>query len=134
MDISQINIFAILIATISSFFLGGLWYSKLLFGKIWMQEAGLSEETVQKANMLKTFSLAILANLVITFNLAMFLGPDSTLVTGVFYGFLAGFGWVAMAFAINDAFEQRSFKLFAINAGYQTLSFSISGGIIGAWH
>jgi len=134
MDFSQLNILAILVAALSSFILGGLWYSNILFGKPWMREAGLTEEKVNSANMPRTFSLAFLASLFIAFNLAMFLGPESTLHTGMFYGFLAGFGWVAMAFGINDLFEQRSFKLFAINAGYHMLSFLIMGAIIGVWH
>lgn len=134
MDISQLNIFAILVAALSSFFLGGFWYSPLAFGKTWMKETGITEESSQNANMVKIFLFAFLASLVISFNLAMFLGPQSTLSTGLFYGFLAGFGWVAMAFAVNDLFEQRSLKLFMINAGYHSVSFTIMGGIIGAWH
>ncbi|GAB1265374.1 DUF1761 domain-containing protein [Aurantivibrio infirmus] len=134
MDFSQLNIIAILVAAISSFVLGGLWYSKVLFGNAWMKETGITEEKAQNANMLRTFSLAFVASLVIAFNLAMFLGAESTLGTGAFYGFLAGFGWVAMAFGINDLFEQRSLKLFLINAGYHTVGFTIMGAIVGVWH
>ncbi len=134
MDGSQINILAVCLAALSSFILGGLWYSPLLFGGVWMKEAGVTEETAKKANMIRTFSLAFIASLVISFNLAMFLGAERTLQTGLFYGFLAGFGWVAMAFIINDVFEQRPFKLSLINAGYHAVSFTIMGGIIGVWH
>lgn len=130
----QLNVLAIIIAALSSFILGGLWYSPVLFGKAWMLETGITEEKVKNANMLKTFGLAFLASLIIAINLALFLGSESTLVTGSFYGFLAGFGWVAMSFGINDLFEQRSFRLFAINAGYHIVGFSIMGAIIGAWH
>jgi len=31
-------------------------------------------------------------------------------------------------------FEFRPLKLWAINAGYQVIVFSIMGAIIGAWH
>ena len=134
MDFSQINIFAILVAALASFFLGGLWYSKICFGKVWMIETGITEEAAKNSNLVKTFALAFIASLFISFNLAMFLGVESTLKTGIFYGFLAGFGWVAMSFGINDLFEQRSFKLFAINAGYHTVGFTIMGAIIGVWH
>lgn len=134
MDISSLNLPAVLVAAVSCFILGGLWYSGLLFGKTWMQESGITEERAKNQNIPKTFGLAFIASLVIAFILAMFLGSESTLHSGLFYGFLAGFGWVAMAFAINDLFEQRSFKLFLINASYHTLAFTIMGGIIGAWH
>jgi hypothetical protein len=134
MDTSTLNFLAIGVSALSSFVLGGLWYSPLLFGKMWMKETGITEEAVKNQNMAKVFGFAFIASLVIAFNLAMFLGSSSTLETGVFYGFLAGFGWVAMSFAINDLFEQRSFKLFAINAGYHTIGFTIMGAILGAWH
>ena len=134
MDFSQLNLLAIVVAALSSFLLGGLWYSQVMFEKVWMKETGVSKESAKNSNMVKTFSLAFLASLVISFNLSMFLGAESTLGTGVFYGFLAGFGWVAMSFGINDLFEQRSFKLFSINASYHTVAFTIMGAIVGFWH
>ncbi len=38
---------AILVATVASFFLGALWYSKVLFGPAWMREVGLSGDSCQ---------------------------------------------------------------------------------------
>ncbi|MBU2864340.1 DUF1761 domain-containing protein [Reinekea marina] len=134
MDISQLNILAIFVAAASSFVIGGVWYSPIGFGKRWMAEAGLTEESIAEVDMKKVFGLAFLASLVIAFNLAMFLGPSSTFGSGVFYGFITGFGWVAMAFAINDLFERRSLALYAINAGYHIVTFTLVGGIVGAWH
>ena len=130
----ELNYLAILAATAASFVLGGLWYSPVLFGKIWMVETGITEESAQQRNMVKVFGLAILATLIVAFNLAAFLGPEASFTSGAFYGFLAGAGWVAMAFAINDLFEGRTLRLFAINAGYHTLSFTLMGAIIGVWN
>ena len=130
----ELNYLAILAATAASFVLGGLWYSPVLFGKVWMVETGITEESAQQRNMVKVFGLAILATLIVAFNLAAFLGPDASLVSGAFYGFLAGAGWVAMAFAVNDLFEGRTLRLFAVNAGYHTLSFTLMGAIIGVWN
>ena len=130
----ELNYLAILAATAASFVLGGLWYSPVLFGKIWMVETGITEESAQQRNMVKVFGLAILATLIVAFNLAAFLGPEASLTSGAFYGFLAGAGWVAMAFAINDLFEGRTLRMFAINAGYHTLSFTLMGAIIGVWN
>ena len=130
----ELNYLAILAATAASFVLGGLWYSPVLFGKVWMVETGITEESAQQRNMVKVFGLAILATLIVAFNLAAFLGPEASLASGAFYGFLAGAGWVAMAFAVNDLFEGRTLRLFAVNAGYHTLSFTLMGAIIGVWN
>jgi hypothetical protein len=79
MDLSQINYLAVFVAALSSFVIGFLWYSPLTFGNVWMREAGLSEEKVKQANMIKIFGLSFLLPLVICFNLAAFLGPDAGL-------------------------------------------------------
>ena len=52
---------------------------------------------------------------------------------GLFAGFAAGFGWVAMSVGTIYLFERRSFKLFLINAGYQIVTYTIMGGILGVW-
>lgn len=41
---NEINIWAILVATVASFALGVLWYSPLLFLKPWSREAGVNGE------------------------------------------------------------------------------------------
>jgi hypothetical protein len=124
MDLSQINFLAVAVAAIASFVIGGLWYSNLMFAKIWMKESG----------MVKVFGISFLLSLIICFNLAAFLGPQSDLKWGLTAGGLAGIGWVAASFGINYLFEQRSMKLFLINAGYNAVTYIIAGGIIGAWH
>ncbi|HQU56998.1 MAG TPA: DUF1761 domain-containing protein, partial [Chitinophagaceae bacterium] len=42
-----INWLAVLVAGISSFVIGGIWYSPALFGNAWMKENNLSEEAVR---------------------------------------------------------------------------------------
>ena len=133
MDLTQINYVAVLVAALSLFVIGGLWYSPLLFTRIWMKEANLSDEDLKQANMGKVFGLAFVLSLVISFNLAAFLGPDAGFIWGVTAGALAGIGWVAASIGILYLFERRSFTLFLINAGYFILSFMVAGGIIGAW-
>jgi len=39
----QVNIYAVILAAFSSFMLGGLWYSPLMFGKLWMNENKIVE-------------------------------------------------------------------------------------------
>jgi len=133
MDLSQINYLAVLVAAVSCFVIGGLWYSPVLFANIWMKEASISQDEIKQTNMVKVFGLSFLLTLIITFNLAAFLGPDAGFVWGMTAGALAGIGWVAASLGILYLFERRSLKLFLINAGYLAFSFIVAGGIIGAW-
>ncbi|NGP76521.1 DUF1761 domain-containing protein [Balneolaceae bacterium YR4-1] len=133
MDMSTLNIWAILVATLSTFLVGWLWYGPL-FGKSWMTATGLSEEQLQQGNMAKIFGLAFVFELIMAFNLAMFLNdPSIGLQEGTLYGFLTGFGWVFFALAVNALYEQKSWKYILVNGGYWTVTFTVMGLILGAW-
>jgi hypothetical protein len=134
MDLSQINYLAVVVAALSSFVVGFLWYAPFLFGNVWMKEAGLTDEKIKQANMIKIFSLSFLLSLVICFNLAAFLGPEAGFIWGMTAGALAGIGWVSASLGILYLFERKSVKLFLINAGYQAVTYIVAGGILGAWH
>ena len=134
MDFSTINYFAVLAAALSTFVLGGLWYSPLLFGKAWMLANGFTDSDLQTFSKGRMFGWSFLFSLVMALNLAMFLaGPGTNVTWGMAAGALAGLGWVAMAIAIVGVFENRSWKYIAINGGYMTVAFVIMGAIIGAW-
>lgn len=134
MDVSTINFWAILVAALSAFLVGSLWYSPVLFANAWMNEAGLDEEKVNSANMGKIFGLAFIFILVMSYCLAMFLNdPSIDMGLGAFYGFLTGFGWVSLALAVNALYEQKSWKYMLINGGYWTIVFTLMGLILGVW-
>lgn len=134
MDPVQFNFPAVIVAALSSFLIGGLWYSPILFAKAWMAEVGLTEEQTRQARMGRVFGLSALASLVMAFNLAAFLGAKATWSFGLFAGLATGLGWVAMSLGVIYLFEQRSFKLWLINSGYQVVAYTVMGTILGAWH
>jgi hypothetical protein len=129
----QFNIWAVIVAAVSTFLIGGLWYSPALFGKAWMRENGLTEEGMKKSNMVKIFGLAFFLAFIASINLAMFMGPEDKIEMGALWGFLAGFGWVATFVGTHYLFERRSFTLFLINAGYSIVALTVMGIILAAW-
>ena len=128
-----LNIWAVIVAALSTFLIGGLWYSTALFGKPWMRENGFTEETLKGRNMAKIFGLAFLLAIIAAFNLAMFLGPEDRPAMGALWGFAAGFGWVATFVGTHYLFERKSFTLFLINAGYSIVALTLMGVILAAW-
>src|SRR5436190_2220919 len=128
-----LNIWAVLVSALSTFLIGGLWYSPAVFGKAWMKENGFKEEEMKNANMVKIFGLAFVLAIISAINLAMFLGPENDPGMGALWGFLAGFGWVATFVGTHYLFERRSFKLFLINAGYSVVALTVMGVILAAW-
>ncbi|MEO7838479.1 MAG: DUF1761 domain-containing protein [Anaerolineales bacterium] len=134
MESLYINHIAVFVCAIANLALGALWYSPALFYKAWARETNLSEEQLAKSNPAKTYGLAFLFAWVISYNLAFFLGDANTdAAWGTTAGFLAGFGFSALIFAIIALFEQRSWKYILINGGYITVYFTLIGFILGVW-
>ncbi len=133
MDGVSIHYPAVLAAAVLGFVIGGLWYSPLGFARVWMQAAGLTEEQTRQAPMGRIFGFAMLAQLVMAFNLAAFIGPKASLGFGVFAGFAAGLGWVAMSLGVIYLFEQRPLKLWLVNSGYQVVTYTVMGAVLGVW-
>lgn len=131
MDVSTLNWLAILVSAVMTFLVGGIWYGPL-FGKAWMAERGFTEESLKNANMVKIYGISFVLQLIMAFNLAMFLG-DSTISEGALYGFLTGFGWVAMAMGVNALFNRMTFRLWFIDAFYFVITFTLMGVILTAW-
>lgn len=131
----QINFLAVGLAALAAFFLGYLWYT-VLFAKPWqaligMKSSGKDGET-QAPNLGKLLIGSLILEIIMALNLAAFIGPDADWSFGLAAGLAAGIGWVALAFGVNYMFEGKSFKLWLINAGYNTVVFAVMGWIIGA--
>jgi hypothetical protein len=131
MDVSRVNYVAVLAAALSSFLIGGLWYSPILFAKAWMREAGLDEARLRE-KVATVFAGAFVLALVIALNLALFLGEHATIAWGAGAGALAGIGWAATSLATVFLFERRSLMLTVIDGGYLAVSYTVMGAIIGA--
>lgn len=134
MEFPVINYWAVLVSALATFLIGSVWYSPLLFAKVWMEELGFTKEGMSNDKMVKIFSISFLLMLIIAFNLAGFIGPESDWLFGMTAGALAGIGWVGAAMGVNYLFERKSFRFWLINAGYMAVSFTLMGAIIGAWH
>ncbi|MDP4223642.1 MAG: DUF1761 domain-containing protein [Bacteroidota bacterium] len=129
----NLNWLAIIVAAVSAFVLGALWYSPLLFVKRWKKESGVTDEMVKNTNMVQLFGLSFLLSLIASFFLAMFIGAKAGAGFGAMAGFMAGLGWVFTFMGISYLFERKSLVHFLINSLYSIVSLTIMGLIIGAW-
>jgi hypothetical protein len=127
----EVNLVAVLVCGVASLLLGGLWYSPVLFGRIWQRSAGLSDEQAQSGNMAVIFGLTFLLSVIAAYVFGMFLGKSLPLAGAVGAGLAAGLCWVAASFGINYLFERRPLSLWLVNGGYHTVQFTAFGLILG---
>jgi hypothetical protein len=128
----QINFLAVLIAALSSFVLGGLWYSPMLFGTAWNRAAGDNRPPGQ-GHPAKVFGLSFAFALIAAAVYALLMPPASGPLGAISQGLLVGACIVAASFGINYQFANRSTVMWLIDGGYHTLQFGIYGLILGLW-
>ncbi|MFV0377592.1 MAG: DUF1761 domain-containing protein [Mangrovibacterium sp.] len=134
--VAHINYWAVVVAALSTFVVGSLWYSPFLFGKKWMELNGFTEESLRNSvfPMPFIFGSSFIASLLAAIVLALFLGPTSSFWFGTFAGFMIAVFWIATARLNTILFERQKISLFLIHAGYDLVAYLIMGAIIGAWH
>ena len=132
----DINLLAVLVATVVFFALGALWYSPLLFAKPFMAAMGKTQEELMEGfNPLITYGSEFLARLVTAFVLALIINYAGAtgIGAGLQTGLLLWLGFVATSSLATVTFEGRSFVLYALSAGYQLVGMLIMGGILAVW-
>jgi hypothetical protein len=112
----EFNFLAILVAALTSFVVGFVWYHPKVFGTIWMKEAGLTQEQLAKGNMLKIFGLTFVFSVMLALMMpilvihqmgavSMIGGPDMIATAKPSY----------LAFMSDYGNEFRSFKHGALH-------------------
>ena len=128
----QANYVAVLVAGLASFVLGSVWYSPVMFLKPWMAEIKMPADQA-KPPMAPLLAIAFVTAMVASYAMAVLLVPlqHHSLEIGLRRGFAAGVCWVATAFGSSYAFEGKSLRHWAINAGYFVIQFTVMGAILG---
>lgn len=108
-----------------------VWYSQMVFGKMWMQEIGFTPEkfgTKSQNALLLHIPIAFL----IAANISAFCKHFEyhTAAQGGLIGYDLGLVAILLM-AINYIYEQKSLCLYGINAGFTIVSMSLMGVIIG---
>jgi hypothetical protein len=133
MDFSHINWLAAVVAGLSAFLVGGLWYSKIMFGNAWLTASNLTRERVATGNPAKIFGFTALFSIIMALNLAMYLsGPATDVKWGAEAGLLTGV-WTFCAIGTMALFELKGWAYIFINGGYSMVSLTLMGAIIGLW-
>jgi hypothetical protein len=136
---SDINWWAVLLATVASMVIGSLWYGPL-FGKMFMKVSGMDKWTpeeraaAQKA-MMTSYFLQFIASLVMFYVLAHIINSfDGMTVAGGITGAL----WVWLGFIVPvklaDTLWGGNRTLSFLTMGNMLVTLVVAGAIIGGMH
>lgn len=121
-----------IIATVSTFVLGWLWYGPL-FHKAWCAAAGVPED-YQAGHPGKVFGISFIFAALAAGAYLHIVGYTDDIARSTLDGAFAGFAFAATSFGINYQFAGRSFRLFLIDGGYHTLQFALYGLVYSSLH
>ena len=128
---TEIHWLAVLVAGLSGFAVGGVWYGPL-FLKPWLRAEGKTKEEMGGGHPTMVFGLAFLCNLFSAFILDHTVGtygdPDLALTMMITGGVALGF--VIPAYGVNYLFAGRRLALFWIDAGYWLVTYLVMGVIL----
>ena len=134
------NLYAVLAATVASMILGTLWYGPV-FGKLWRHLEGLSLEDMKSMKLSPAAAMGLMAvlsflmNYVLAHGIAF--GNAYTGMSGAEGGMTGAF-WYWLGFALpltagSFLWLNKSWKLWAFNAGYYLVALLVAGAILGSW-
>ena len=131
----NIELLPIMLAALSFFAIGALWYG-VLFGRAWRELTGISDEMIDAGPrpgqnptwliMGLCFAFELLIALTLAHQYAM-TGPSdrAKMMIAIGYGAML----MVPALGINYLFQMRPGKLFAIDAGYFVVGMAAMGGV-----
>ena len=130
----QVNYLAVGVAALATIFIGALWYSRLLFGKLWVEAHGYSEEKARQMAG-RGFVVSLFCYLVMAFVLAVLVSyaDVSTVLQGAFLGLLVWIGFLATLGLTAHMFSEKPLSIYLIDAGYQLVYAVLMGVILAAW-
>ena len=133
---SEMNWLAVLVAAVAYFMLGALWYSKALFGNLWIKSTGIdmSNPDAKKGVggiMAFTFLLELLTCIAlgILINRLMLTG----VMSGVKLGLFTGFFFSTIGIAISYLYQSKPTVLTVIDGGYHIVGSVIAAIIMCMW-
>lgn len=134
--IPEINVWAVLVATLSTMVVGTIWYTPRVFGNYWMRVAkvdvsGDSKDAIRP--ILITLVVSLVSAWVLAGGAAIaqdFYGGNfllNTLITAV----ILWAGFTASRFITHDAFEGRPAGLTVLNCAHELVTYLVMALIIG---
>ena len=138
----QINVLAVLVATAVTFILGFIWYAKL-FAKQWTKQMGYDPNMRPDGKtMAKGMALMVIGNFLFAWVLAFYLAgwkfiPGSaqmgTLSFAINSALSVWIGFFVPVHLSRVAWEKHSWKLFFINSGYHLIATGVVALILVYW-
>lgn len=125
--LSNLDWFAVLLATVAYFVIGAAWYG--ILGKGWMEAAGLSKDQINNNFNKAIYGVTFLLEFVIVACMCGLMGQELSTSDAVQFGLVIGLIFSGLTTWIHNLYSMRSKNLILYDAGYTTIA-SIVAAVI----
>jgi hypothetical protein len=132
----NVNIWALLVATIASLIVSTVWYSDFVLGKKWRSYMGnLFLTKPSTKDMVKMFGIQFILSLITNFGIARALVYTGTFswVSAISVAIAIWIAFVAVIEGSAIVWEKKPWKLVLINSGLYLVVFIVSAIILAHW-
>lgn len=135
---TSVNFWPILVASVVAFAIGALWYSPVLFGRMWMSLKNLSEKDISESSgksMWSYYLIQLVATIVLYFVMGFVIAATGSqgAADGLFIAFILWLGFSVTNAVSEMLWNKAPLKLVLIGQANMLLTWLIGGAIIGAW-
>ena len=131
----EINVVAVLVAALSGFAVGAVWYGPLL-GKQWMAVSGVKAADIKDTNFPRIYGVTFLMSVVAAIVLAHLARKfnATTMTEGATLGAWLWLGFIVTVRVTEAMFNRTSLRLVLIDSGYRLIWAVVMGIIVAVWH
>lgn len=136
--VRDVNPWAVMVAGVATFVLGGIWYSPMLFENVSIRAHGYgeAEQAALRATLVPSrFAAALAAYVAMAAAFALLASAAGVegLGGGLALGALLWVGFVVTAGLTTTLFSPRPLEAWAIDAGFQLCFLLGTGALLGVW-
>lgn len=128
------EVIGVILSVIASIVIGGAWYSPFMFGRVWMDEIGLTEEKMKnmRTTPMQAISIAVIlgALFAVCMNVLFSWLGVRTVPQGMAFAFASCLTFFVIPSLIHVVFEDTSRKAWAIYATHELLLSATIGAIV----
>jgi hypothetical protein len=132
--VSELSWVGIILATLSTFVVGYIWYDKKVFGDKWMKLVGLSKKQMDSSEgMGKIFGMTALQSFLTAILLScLLIATDTTgIVESVVFAAILGLVFRVGTHVMHNGFARRDDMLTIIDGSHDIVSLAVMGLILG---
>ena len=132
--VPEINIWAVLAATLSTMVVGFIWYARPVFGTWWMKTARVAEGGSMVYPLVATLIVSFISSVVLAGAISIvysYYGESNYLLDAVLTALIFWAGFTAARIITHDGFENRPKLLTLLTISHELVTFLVMGLVIG---